>query len=207
VEDHPIVREGLALTVGKTPDLVVCGQAETAREAMEAIDRQTPDVVLADLTLPDKNGLEMIKDLQARHPEVPVLVLSMHDEWLFAERSLRAGARGYIMKQASPQQLLEAIREVADGGLYVSEQIGRRIIASAAGAAKEGRRLAVDTLTDRQIEILQLIGKGMNTREIAKYLHVSPKTIAAHQFNLKQRLKLSSVRELIRYAVNLIERR
>jgi DNA-binding NarL/FixJ family response regulator len=206
VEDHPIVREGLALTVGKTPDLVVCGQAETALEALKVITGSRPDLVLADLTLPDKGGLELIKDLQAQHPNLPVLVLSMHDEWLFAERALRAGARGYIMKQASPQQLLEAIRQVARGELYVSEQITRRIIASATGQTGERRRISAERLTDRQLQILELIGKGMNTQQIARHLHVSPKTVAAHQFNLKERLDLANVRELIRYAVNWIER-
>jgi DNA-binding NarL/FixJ family response regulator len=207
VEDHPIVREGLALTVGKTPDLAVSCQVETAHEALKAMACAAPDMVLADLTLPDRNGIELIKDIQALHPKVPVLVLSMHDEWLFAERCLRAGARGYIMKVATPAQLLGAIREVIRGGVYVSEQIGRRIIANATKPLEKGGHSPTDRLTDRQIEILQLIGQGLNTREIATQLRVSPKTIAAHQFNLKRRLNLSNVRALIRYAVEMTEGR
>jgi len=207
VEDHPIMGEGLALTVGKAPDFVVCGRVETAREAMEVIGRSIPDVVLADLTLPDKSGLELIKDLQAQYPDLPVLVLSMHDETLYAERALRAGAKGYIMKQASPQTLLDAIRQVYQGEVYVSEKMVRRIITNVSGKDTGHRQLSVERLTDRQIEVLQLIGAGKNRKEIAEQLHLSPKTVAVHEADIKERLGLASVRELVRYAVSWMEKR
>lgn len=207
VDDHPMMREGLAQLVADEPDLEVCGEAENAARALESIPKLSPHLVLADITLPDKNGLELIKDILALVPGVQILVISMHEESFYAERVLRAGARGYIMKHESGQRLLAAIRRVLSGGIYVSEQISARILERFSGQGGEGGGSPVQKLTDREFEVFQLVGEGKTTREIAELLHLSSKTIEVHRLNIKQKLGLKHASDLIRSAVRWVEGR
>ena len=205
VDDHPMMREGLAQLIDHEPDLAVCGQAETANQALELIEKLAPDLVLADISLPDKNGLELIKDIQAMFPGLSVLVISMHDETLYAERVLRAGGRGYIMKQEGGKKLMEAIRHVFSGQIYVSEKMSAKILEMFSGRRSQSNQTPVEKLTDREFEIFQMIGAGLSTRDIAQRLHLSAKTIEVHRANIKQKLVLKTSTELIRFAVRWVE--
>jgi DNA-binding NarL/FixJ family response regulator len=207
VDDHPMMREGLAQLIGNDPLLAVCGEAGDAREALEKIASQKPDLVLTDITLPGKNGLELIKDIQALHPGVLVLVISMHDESLYVERVLRAGARGYIMKQEGGKKIALAIRHVLEGQIHVSEKMSSKILEIFSGHRADVATSPVEQLTDREFEVFQLIGQGYETKRLAEKLHLSPKTIEVHRANMKAKLKLNSMAELIRYAVRWIESR
>jgi len=201
VDDHPILREGLLQSINREPDLMVCGEAEDAHQTLETIRKLKPDLVLVDIGLPGKSGFELVKDVRMAHPELLVLVLSMHDESLYAERVLRAGARGYIMKQERPGKLIEAIRTVLDGKAYVSERMASRILDVFSGRRPKGSRVPVERLTDREFEILELIGRGNSSREVAKALHLSVKTVDTHRTHLKGKLKLKSALQLTHYAV------
>ena len=205
VDDHPIMRQGLALLINHEPDLNACCEAENARQAMEAIAQGQPDLVLADISLPDKNGLELIKDIQALYPGLPVLVLSMHDESLYAERVLRAGGRGFIMKQEGGKKLMEAIRQVLGGQIYVSEKMSAKILETFSGQRPASGRPSVEQLTDREFEVFHLIGRGLGTSQIAGKLHISVKTVEVHRVNIKEKLQLKTAPELIHYAVRWVE--
>jgi DNA-binding NarL/FixJ family response regulator len=204
VDDHPMMREGLAQLIAHETDLIVCGEAEDAAEALAQIEKLKPDLALVDITLRSSIGLELIKDLQIRLPNVAVLVISMHDESLYAERVLRAGGRGYIMKQEGGKKLMEAIRQVLSGQTYISPKVSAKIV-----DAFSGRRSAdaspVETLTDREFEVFQLIGQGRSTKEIADKLHVSAKTVEVHRVNIKQKLNMTTAPELIHFAVRWAE--
>lgn len=201
LDDHPITRYGLTQLINAEPDLLVCGEAESAQAALAAIKSAPPDLVLADITMPGRSGLEFIKDLRAQYPKIPVLVMSMHDEGIYAERALRCGARGYIMKNQGGEKLLEAIREVLQGRVYVSrdisaallEALGRRGVG--VGAATPGG------LSDREFEVFQLIGEGLSTRQIGQRLSLSMKTVETHRQAIKRKLKLRTAPELIQQAV------
>jgi DNA-binding NarL/FixJ family response regulator len=205
VDDHPMMRQGLAQLIGAEKDLVVCGESENAECALDTINSLKPDLVLADISLPGKNGLELIKDFQAIQPGLPVLVISMHDESLYAERVLRAGGRGYIMKQEGGKKLMQAIRKVLDGKIYVSEKMSANILETFSGRRAGTENSPVKNLTDREFEVFQLIGQGKSTRDIAEKLHLSVKTVDVHRTNIKAKLKLKSSPELIRYAVRWTE--
>jgi len=205
VDDHPMMRQGLAQLITNEPDLTVCAEAENARQAMEAIAAGKPDLVLVDITLPDKNGIELIKDIHALHPELRVLVISMHDESLFAERVLRAGARGYIMKQEGGKKLMLAVRHVLSGQVYVSEKMSAKILEIFSGRRSEAAHSPIERLTDREFEVLQLVGQGKGTRQIAQLLHVSVKTVEVHRLHIKEKLKLEDSPSLVRYAVRWVE--
>ena len=205
VDDHPMMRQGLGQLIGAEPDLCVCGEAENAAGALDAIGNLKPDLVLADISLPGKNGLELIKDFQSIQPGLPILVISMHDESLYAERVLRAGGRGYIMKQEGGKKLMQAIRQVLDGRIYVSEKMSANILEMFSGRRTGAESSPMEKLTDREFEIFQLMGQGQGTREIAEKLHLSIKTVDAHRANIKAKLKLNSATELIRYAVRWAE--
>lgn len=205
VDDHPMMRQGLAQLIGEEPDLLLCGEAESAEGALSAIDALKPDLVLADISLPGKNGLELIKDFQALQPGLAVLVISMHDESLYAERVLRAGGRGYIMKQEGGRKLMEAIRQVLEGKIYVSEKMSANILEIFSGRRAGAEGSPIERLTDREFEVFQLIGQGKGTRDIAEKLHLSVKTVDVHRANIKAKLKLTSASELIRYAVRWTE--
>lgn len=205
VDDHPMMRQGLAQLITNEPDLTVCCEADTAAQALELAGRQKPDLVLLDISLPDKNGLELIKDIRALRPEALILVVSMHDETLYAERVLRAGARGYIMKQEGGKKLMEAIRSVLDGRVYVSEKISSRILELFSGHRPEAAGSPVERLTDRELEVFQMIGEGKGTREIAGNLHLSVKTVEVHRAKIKEKLKLKTATDLVRYATRWCE--
>jgi DNA-binding NarL/FixJ family response regulator len=205
VDDHPMMREGLAQLVGNEPDLIVCGEAGDANEAMAKIQSLKPDLVIADITLPGKNGLELIKDIQAQYQGLSVLIISMHDESLYAERVLRAGGRGYIMKQEGGKKLMAAIRQVLEGKIYVSEKMSAKVLELFSGHRPGSTSSPVESLTDREFEIFQLIGKGLTTLQMAQQLHLSPKTIEVHRANVKTKLNLKTAPELLRYAVRWLE--
>ena len=205
VDDHPMMREGLRQIIGTESDLVVAGEAENAFQALDLVGKLQPDLVLVDITLPDKSGLELIKDLQAMHPRMPVLVISMHDETLYAERVLRAGGRGYIMKHEGGRKIMQGIRQVLSGQISVSEKMSARILEVFSGHRAGASSSPVENLTDREFEVFRHIGEGLSTREIAGEMRVSPKTVEAHRINVKRKLSLKTMSELIRYAVRWVE--
>lgn len=205
VDDHPMMREGLAQLINHEADLTVCAQAGAAAEAFELVEKTSPDLALVDISLPDKSGLELIKDLHTFYPGLPMLVISMHDESLHAERALRAGARGYIMKQEGGEKLLQAIRQVLGGHIYVSHKMSARILETFSGRRARASRSPIERLTDREFEVFSLIGQGVGTREIAKRLSLSIKTIEVHRANIKQKLGLKGATELVRHAVRWVE--
>ncbi len=204
VDDHPIMRQGLTQLINHEPDLMVVGEANDAQSALGAILETTPDLVVIDISLPGKNGLELIKDIRAHVRNVALLVHSMHDEGLYVERVLRAGAQGYIMKQEGARKVIEAVRKVLTGEIYVSQAMSGKIL-----EIFSGRRPAsedpVESLSDRQFEIFQMIGQGKGTRAISEELNVSVKTVDAHRANIKEKLHLASGVELVRYAVRWVE--
>lgn len=204
VDDHPIFREGLVGLVKREAGWVVCGEAGTAQQALAEVEKLKPDLLLADIGLPGKSGLDLIKDIQALCPDTAVLVISMHDETLYAERVLRAGGRGYIMKQEGPEKILQAIRHVLDEQISLSGKMSARILDSLSDRrAKTSSPIA--RLTDREFEILQLIGQGKDSHAIAEQLHLSFKTVDAHRGHIKEKLELSSGTELICYAARWME--
>lgn len=205
VDDHPMMRDGLVALITAQPDLVVCAQAADAREAMQVIESRWPDLVLMDISLPGKSGLEAIKDMQALAPGLAVLVLSMHDEALYAERVLRAGARGYVMKQEGGKRIMEAIRAVLENKVFVSEKMSARIMDAFTGRRAAEAGSTVESLSDREFEVFQLIGRGRSTKEIADQLHLSVKTVEVHRVNIKAKLKLATSPELVHFAVRWVE--
>jgi DNA-binding NarL/FixJ family response regulator len=205
VDDHPIVREGLARVIDQEPDLTVCGTAVNAQQALAAIATSAPDIAIVDVSLDGSHGIELVKDLKARHPDLYVLMLSMHDESLYAERALRAGAKGYLMKREPPQRVVQAIRAVVAGGLCFSEAVTATVLERVAGTKRGAALLPMDKLSDRELQILELIGRGRATRQIAEELHVSVKTVQAHREHLKEKLQLDSATALARFAVNWVE--
>lgn len=205
VDDHSFMRAGLAQLIDRQPDMKVCGEAGDPAEAIQQLAKTKPDLVLTDLTMPGRSGLEFIKDLHAVNAATPVLVISMHDESVFAERVLRAGARGYIMKGAGGENLLIALRQVLRGEVYVSPQMSARILEGLSGGKPRGSSSPIEKLTDREFEIFQLIGQGKSTRDIAAQLHLSPKTVDVHRTHLKEKLELKDATALIRHAVRWVE--
>lgn len=205
VDDHPFMRVGLATLIDRQPDLAVCGEAGNPVEAFRALEKVKPDLILTDLTMPGRSGVEFIKDLRAAEPEIAILVVSMHDEAVHAERALRAGARGYIMKEAGGENLLAAIRQVLRGEVYVSLKMSARILEGLSGARPRNSSSPIEKLTDREFEIFQLIGQGKSTRDIAAQLHLSPKTVDVHRARIKEKLELTDVTALIRHAVRWVE--
>lgn len=198
------MRERLAELINRQGDLHVCGEAEDAHQARAAVEKLQPDLAIVDITLKDTYGIELIRDLKARHPDLPVLVLSMHDESLYAERSLRAGAHGYICKCEASEKVISAIRTLLAGEIYASEAVKSTLLRRLADATtprhQQGASFLGD-LTDRELEVLQLIGQGRAVRQIATDLHVSPKTVEAHRANIRTKLNLKSSAELTRYAI------
>lgn len=207
VDDHPIMRHGLAQLIRAEPGLDVCGEAGSAREGLELAGRLKPDLVVIDLTLPDKNGLELLKDIQAQHPGTLCLVLSMHDETMYGERALRAGARGYIMKEAAADHLINAARKVLSGGIYVSDSMACRMLEQVTGQRARGATSGVETLSDRELEVLEMIGRGVATKNIAERLCISARTVEAHRAHIKEKLGVGDGAALVRYAVQWVESR
>ena len=203
VDDHPIVCEGLAQKINSESDLMVCGQARDAHAALNAIDKLRPDIVVVDIALGSGSGIELVKDMKVRSPKLPALMLSMHDEALYAERSLHAGAKGYVMKQEEPEVLLRAIRQVLRGQVYLSEKVKDAIVNRLGGNPPEGETVPLtQRLSDREFEVFQMIGDGYATHEIAERLHLSMKTVASHREHIKQKLDFKSGEELMRFAIH-----
>jgi DNA-binding NarL/FixJ family response regulator len=201
VDDHPLTRRGMAQLISQQTDWVVCGEAGTAEQALAGVRTLRPHLVLVDVTLPDKPGLELIKDLQALHPETLVLVVSMHEEGLFAERALRSGARGYLMKNEGGEKLIEAIRQVLAGQLYVSQALSAKILDAFSGRRHRGDDTVLGLLTDREFEVFQAIGQGLTTGEIGRRLSMSGKTVETHRLHIRGKLGCKTSPELIKYAV------
>ena len=199
VDDHPIFRAGLTSLVNLETELAVCGEANDAAQAMHALEKLHPDLVLLDMSLPGKGGLELLKDVRAIAPQTPVLIISMHDETLYAERVIKAGGRGYIMKQEGPEKIVQAIRKVLGGGISVSERIAAQILDAMSGS-KGGTSTSVSTLTDREFEVYRLLGQGKEPHEIARTLHLSIKTVDTHRAHIRQKLGLRNATELIHHA-------
>lgn len=205
VDDHPLMRQGLAQLINQHPDLTVCCEAAGAAEALRLIETAEADLAIVDLSLQGSSGLELIKDLRALRPDLLVLVMSMHDESLYAERCFHAGAKGYVMKEAGGHTVLAAIRCVLSGRVYLSEAMSGKVIASFTGRRPRGSNSPIEQLSDREFEIFELLGEGKSTREIAGQLHLSPKTVDVHRSHIKRKLELKDSISLIRYAVRWIE--
>lgn len=205
VDDHPMMRAGLAQLINKQPDMEVCCEVGAPSEAMSALAASKADLLLTDLTMPGRSGLEFIKDIRALHPDLTILVVSMHDELLHAERVLRAGARGYIMKEAGGEKLIAAIRHVLSGQTYVSEKMSAAILDNLSGHKPRGSNSPIEKLSDREFEVFQLIGQGKSTRDIAKQLHLSSKTVDVHRGHIKEKLELKDATSLVRHAVRWVE--
>jgi DNA-binding NarL/FixJ family response regulator len=202
VDDHPIVRQGLRRLIDQEEDLAVCGEAETVRDARTAIKELNPDAIIVDISLKQGDGIELVRDARAHYPTLPILVLSMHDETIYAERMLSAGANGYIMKQAASEQFLVAVRRVLEGGIYVSEAVGNSMIQKFASGGAYISSNPIDRLSNRELQILHLIGKGSSTRETAEALNLSIKTVESHRQRIKRKLNLTTGAQLVQYAVN-----
>lgn len=213
VDDHPIVRQGIAQLINRESDLEVCGEAGDAEQAMEALNRSSAngttrcdtDIAIVDMSLPGVSGIELIKTIHAHYPDMPVLVISMHDESLYAERVLRAGAKGYIMKQEATENVLTAIRQILHGEIYISERMRSKILQRIIDHGFETPSSPVSRLSDKELEVLRLIGRGLRTSEIARELHRSVKTVEAHRANIKEKLSLKNATELVRFAVQWAE--
>jgi DNA-binding NarL/FixJ family response regulator len=201
VDDHPLVREGLANLINEQNDMVVCGEAEDSAEAITGIAKTRPDVALVDISLKNESGLELVKNLESQFPLVALIVLSMHDEALYAERALRAGARGYVMKRESTKSVLASIRRVMEGGVYVSERVVNSMARRFSSSSKGAESSPVERLSDRELEIFRLLGQGRTTAQIAEDLHLSLKTVQAYCARAKEKFGVSSLGELLRAAI------
>ena len=205
IDDHPIVREGLVQLINREPDLVVCGQAEDTYGAVKAMESLKPDIAVADISLKGADGMELIKNVKMRLPGLPVLVLSIHDESLYAPRALRAGALGYIMKQEATENVLVALRRVLSGEIYLSERMANKILQQFVGAGTTAQRFSVDRLSDRELEVFRLIGQGYGTRRIAQELRLSVKTVESYREHIKDKMTLSDASELVQHAIRWVE--
>jgi DNA-binding NarL/FixJ family response regulator len=201
VDDHPIVRQGLSLLINQEPDLTVCGDAEEMHTALQSIQDRRPDIVIVDISLKGPDGLELLKALKARYSDLPVLILSMHHESVYAERALRAGANGYIMKQEATEKVLVAVRRILGGEIYVSDRVGSHMLRNYIRGAGFSERSSLSELSDRELEVFRLIGEGHGTRQIADELHLSVKTVESYQAHIKEKLSLHSARELVQHAI------
>jgi DNA-binding NarL/FixJ family response regulator len=200
VDDHPLLRQGLSLLVNRESDLVVCGEAEDAQAAMFAISQCQPDILIVDISLNGPDGLDLLKSIRNAYPDLPVLILSMHDETTYAERALRAHANGYIMKQEATEKVLVAVRRILNGEVYLSDKIANKMLQQYVGGAS-ALQSRLSALSDRELEVFRSIGEGRSTREIADELHLSVKTVETYQAHLKEKLALRSGRELIQHAI------
>lgn len=205
VDDHPIVRQGLRQLVEHEPDMIVCGEAESAAEGLKGIGKHAPDVAVVDLTLKDGNGLDLTRDIRARHPQTRILVLSMHDASIYAERVLRAGAMGYLMKEEATEKVIGAVRTILRGEIFLSENIAQRMLLKVASGKSVRGGSPLDVLSDRELEVFRMVGQGVSTREIALRLHRSVKTIDSHRENIKRKLNLNSAADLLQHAIQWVQ--
>lgn len=204
VDDHPLLRQGLTQMINLEADLTVCGEAEDSPHAFSAVCELTPDAVLVDISLKGGNGIELIKNLKARFPDLPMLVLSMHDESLYAERALRAGARGYIMKEEAPEKVIGAIRKIVAGDIFLSDKMQAKMLQQLASGRAKVVSSPIEYLTDRELEVFRLIGEGRSTRQIAAELHLSVRTVEAYREYIKSKLKLKNSTELVQHAFHWV---
>ncbi len=204
VDDHPIVRQGLKLLINQEPDLIVCGEAENARSVLPAIHDLKPSIAVIDLSLGRDSGIELIKTIRLQHPDLPLLVLSMHDETLHAERALRAGAKGYIMKQEAPEKVIVAIRQVLQGKIYVSDAMSAKMLNTFIDSRRDEPSSPIELLSDRELQVFQLLGRGLGTRQVADQLNVSIKTVEAYRANIKEKLNLKGSAELVQHAIHWV---
>jgi len=207
VDDHPIVRQGLMGLINHEDDLDVCGQAEDAHQAMETIKALRPDIVIVDISLKKTSGMELIKDIKAAYPNIAVLALSMHDESLYAERALRAGAKGYVMKREAPEEVTRAIRKILSGEIYVSERMATRMARKLVSVGPEISASRIDCLSNRELEVFHLIGQGYGTRQISERLRVSVKTVETYRAHIKEKLNFANASELLQYAIRWVNSR
>jgi DNA-binding NarL/FixJ family response regulator len=205
IDDHPIVREGLVQLINRENDLVVCGLAEDAYGALKAMESVKPDIAVADISLKGTDGIELIKNMKMRFADLPVLVLSIHDESLYAPRALRAGARGYIMKQEATENVLVALRRVLGGEIYLSERMANKMLQQLVGSGAATGRLSVDRLSDRELEVFRLIGQGHGTRRIAEELRLSIKTVESYREHIKDKMTLNDASELVQHAIQWVQ--
>lgn len=205
VDDHPMTREGLAAIINRQPDLMICCEANNPAEAMNHLAKHQPDLMVTDMTMPGRSGIEFVKDVHALQPSLPILVLSMHDEMLYAERALRAGARGYLMKDAGSAKVLEVIRLVLTGQAYVSPQMSARLLEAVTGQRPRGSTSPIEKLSDREFEVFRLLGCGKSTKEVASELNLSSKTVDVHRGRIKEKLQIKDAASLIHYAVRWVE--
>jgi DNA-binding NarL/FixJ family response regulator len=204
VDDHPVLRKGLARLIDSKEGFVVCGEASSAADAMEVIRAEKPHLAVVDIVLPGASGIDLTKSIRAEFPDVPVLILSMHDDALYATRALRAGATGYIVKQDAIDNITTALQETLDGRRYLSPGIAEQLQTNGVGDEPRSSHDLIDQLTDRELEIFHLIGKGSDVREIAEALNVSPKTVETHRTNIKEKLKLKNARQVARVALQWV---
>jgi DNA-binding NarL/FixJ family response regulator len=205
VDDHPLVREGLIRLIDLQPDLQVCGDTSTTHQALIDIAVLKPDIMILDLTLEESSGMDLIKDIKARSIKSEILVLSMHDESLYAERALRAGAKGYIMKQEASKEVLKAIHRILSGEIYLSEKMAAKMLHKVAEGKSDFKSLPEGALSDRELEVFQSIGKGRGTRQIAQDLRISPKTVESYRAHIKIKMNLKNAHELTQHAVHWVE--
>lgn len=204
VDDHPLLRTGLALTLDDEPDFEVVGQAADAEEALDVVDRLDPDLVVVDLSLPGMGGLELVKHLQTIRPQTRTLVVSRHDESLYAERAVRAGARGYVSKLEAGEKIVDAVRTVLRGGIYLSEDVKDKMLFGAA-SGRDPMASPLEVLSDRELEVFEMTGRGVETKEVAERLHLSVKTVESYRARIKTKLGLTNSTELIAHAVRWVE--
>jgi DNA-binding NarL/FixJ family response regulator len=205
VDDHPIVRQGLKGLISQASDLMVCGEAETIFDALKAVEQLKPDIAVVDISLRGESGVDLIKDMRIRYPDLPVLILSMYDEAIYAERVLHAGARGYVTKEEAAENVLQAIRQVLKGQVFLSERMSAKMLSKLVGGRPQTQGLFVDRLSDRELQIFELIGRGMSTRVIAETLHLSIKTVESHRANIKEKLQIESATELLQQAIHWLQ--
>jgi DNA-binding NarL/FixJ family response regulator len=205
VDDHPILRKGLAMLINQEPDLVVIAEADNAQKALEMIEKHKPDMLIVDISLPGIDGIELIKTVKLRYRNLPSLVVSMHDETLFAERALRAGARGYIMKQEALERVLVAIRRILAGEIFVSDKITTNMLEKLVSVDGKATNSAVDLLSNRELTVFRMIGQGIKTSQIAEKLHLSVKTIESYRSHIKEKLKLNDGTDLLKYAIQWVQ--
>lgn len=205
VDDHPVVRRGLTQLINQESDLCVCGEAEDGPQALRVFEQAAPDVAIVDISLKESSGIELIKDIRVRWPNMPVLVLSMHDEAFYAERALRAGGRGYITKDEAAEKVLWALRRLLKGEVYLSDRVTSRMLAKMVDGKRDGQVGSLESLSDRELEVFRMIGNGLPTREVAGRLHLSVKTIESYRESIKRKFKLKSAAELLQRAIRWVQ--
>ena len=205
VDDHPLVRHGLCQIVANEADMEICGEAEDSPAAIRGVGEANPDAIIVDISLKGANGIELIKNLKAIHDDIPILVFSMHDETIYAQRALRAGAKAYVMKKESPSKVVDAIRKIIQGEIYVSPSVADQVLHQIVNGPGNVSTSPVDRLTDRELEVVQLIGRGLSSREVAESLHLSVKTIESHRAHVKEKLGLRNATELVQFSVQWVD--